>query len=275
MTQLVYNLRGNTKIMKHVRQVTKYVNPENWAVWTLPEIYNLLTEYFYEVYDMMEHSELGESPREAFERSISYSGNRSVRFIPYNENTMILTMPGINRNNSTVQVSANGVVKANYINYYSPELRPLANLRVPVRYDPWNMGVVYCYAHNHWVKCISTLSTFIGRSEMELKIASEEILKQKQLFAQKKNITARKLSDLLKRAEQTEKMLIQRRHDEETAPELTVVNSGYNINTGNTQQGYLYNSDNTIEDKPYYTEDLEEIMKSFVISDEDLEHKKE
>ena len=156
MTQLIHNLRANTKAMKRVRQVTKYVNPENWAVWTLPEIYNLLTEYFYEVYDTMEHSELGESPREAFERSMRYSGNRSARFIPYNEVFMIITMPGINRNNSTVQVSLNGGVKANYINYYSPELRPLANTRVPIRYDPWNMGIVYCYAHNRWVRCIST-----------------------------------------------------------------------------------------------------------------------
>ncbi len=275
MTQLVHNLRGNTKIMKHTRQVTKYVNPENWAVWTLPEIYNLLTEYFYEVYDTMEHSELGESPREAFERSMLYSGNRSARFIPYNEMFMIITMPGINRNNSTVQVGLNGVVKANYINYYSPELRPLADTRVPIRYDPWNMGIVYCYARNRWVKCISTLNIFMDRSEMELKIASEELLKQKQLFAQNRNITARKLANLLERAEQTEKMLVQRSHDEDTIPELKVINSGIDMKPSNTQQIYPFRMDRKTEDNPYYAEDLEEIMKSFIISDKDFEPKKE
>lgn len=275
MTQLVHNLRGNTKIMKHTRQVTKYVNPENWAVWNLPEIYNLLTEYFYEVYDTMEHSELGVSPREAFERSMRYSGNRSARFIPYNETFMIITMPGINRNYSTVQVSLNGVVKANYINYYSPELRSLVGTRVAVKYDPWNMGIVYCYVGNRWVKCNSTLNTFIGRSEMELKIASEELLKQKQLFAQNKNITARRLASLLERAEQTEKMLIQRSRDGDTEAELKVINGGYNINAGDSQQGYPYRTDSDIEGNPYYSDDLKEIMESFVISEEDLKPEKE
>lgn len=170
MTQLIHNLRGNTKVVKHVRQVTKYVNPDNWAVWTLPEIYNLLTEYFYEVYDTMEHSSLGESPRDAFERSIDYCGNRSARFIPYNETFMIISLPGINRNNSTVKVSITGVVKANYCNYYSPQLRSHADKRVPIKYDPWNMDIVYCYINNSWVKCFNTLSTFIGRTEMEIKL---------------------------------------------------------------------------------------------------------
>ncbi len=271
MTQLIHNLRGNTKIMKNVRQVTKYVNPENWAVWTLPEIYNLLTEYFYEVYDTMEHSELGASPREAFERSMRYSGNRPARFIPYNETFMIITLPGINRNNSTVQVSLNGVVKANYINYYSPELRSLVGTRVAIKYDPWNMGIVYCYVGNRWVKCISTLNTFIGRSEMELKIASEELLKQKQLYAQNKNITARKLANLLDCAEQTEKMLIQRSRDEDTATEFKVINGGYSINAGDSQQGYPCRTYSDIEDNPYYSEELKEIMESFVISEEDLD----
>lgn len=275
MTQLIHNLRGNTKIMKHARQVTKYVNPENWAVWTLPEIYNLLTEYFYEVFDTMEHSELGTSPREAFERSTRYSGNRSARFIPYNETFMIITLPGINRNNSTAMVSLGGVIKANHINYYSPELRSLVGTRIAVKYDPWNMGIVYCYTGNRWVKCISTLNTFIGRSEMELKIASEELLKQKQLYAQNKNITARKLASLLERAEQTEKMLIQRSRDQDTAPELKVINGGYNINAGESQHGYPYRTDSDIEGNPYYSEDLEEIMKSFIISEEDLKPEKE
>ena len=271
MTQLIHNLRANTKIMKNVRQVTKYVNPENWAVWTLPEIYNLLTDYFYEVYDTMEHSELGATPREAFERSIRYSGNRTARVIPYNEIFMIMTLPGINRNNSTVQVSLNGVVKANYINYYSPELRSLVNTRVPIRYDPCNMGIVYCYAHNRWVKCISSLNIFMNKTEMEIKIASEELLKQKQLFAQNKNITARKLADLLERAEQTEKMLIQRSRDEDTIPELLVINGGYDIKPADTQQVFSFRTDSKTEDNPYYTEDLLEIKQSFVISEEDLD----
>jgi len=65
-TQFVHNLRGNTQIMRNVRQVTKSVNPEGLATWSLTELYDRLCEYLYEIYDTVEHPALGRSPREAF-----------------------------------------------------------------------------------------------------------------------------------------------------------------------------------------------------------------
>ena len=70
-------------------------------------------------------------------------------------------------------------------------------------------------------------------------------------------------------------MLIQRGHDEDTVPELKVINGGYNVNAGDSQQDYLCSTDSDIENNPYYSEDLEEIMKSFVINEADLKPKKE
>ena len=59
-TQFVHNLRGNTQIMRNVRQVTKSVNPEGLATWSLTKIYDRLCEYLYEIYDTVEHPALGE-----------------------------------------------------------------------------------------------------------------------------------------------------------------------------------------------------------------------
>jgi putative transposase len=42
-TQFVFNLTGNTQIMKQVRQVTKAVQPREQAVWTLGDLYSYLT----------------------------------------------------------------------------------------------------------------------------------------------------------------------------------------------------------------------------------------
>jgi putative transposase len=43
-TQFVHNLRGNTQIMRAVRQVTKAVNPKASAVWTLAQLHESLCE---------------------------------------------------------------------------------------------------------------------------------------------------------------------------------------------------------------------------------------
>ena len=61
-TQFVYNLLGNTQIMRNVRQVTKSVNPKELAVWPLSPFVEQLCRYLYEIYDTNIHPALGESP---------------------------------------------------------------------------------------------------------------------------------------------------------------------------------------------------------------------
>ncbi len=45
-TELVHNLKGNSKLMKSVRLATKSVLPANRAVWTLPNIHSYLGGFF-------------------------------------------------------------------------------------------------------------------------------------------------------------------------------------------------------------------------------------
>jgi putative transposase len=58
-SQFVHNLRGNTQIMRQVRQVTASVNPKGEAVWTLADLHDRLAHYLYEVYDSLDHPALG------------------------------------------------------------------------------------------------------------------------------------------------------------------------------------------------------------------------
>jgi transposase InsO family protein len=229
MTQLIHNLQGNTKIMINVRKVTKSVNPKNHAVWTLPELYKLHSEYFYDFYDYQEHSSLGESPREAFERGMIMSGTRNFRFIPFDENFYILTLPAAKKNNGTAIVDPQRGVKNNYFYYYCPEFQKpnVAGSRVQVRYDPWDISVLYCFVQGQWVKCYSQYySTLKNKSENEMKIASQELLKQKQKYAAKAALTTKELADFIRSAEKTEEMLNQRLCDEEMVTQLYVINGG-------------------------------------------------
>jgi putative transposase len=65
-TQFIHNLRGNTQITRNVRQVTRSVNPKGLAAWTLGDLHARVAEYLYEVYDMIDHPALGQSPRGSF-----------------------------------------------------------------------------------------------------------------------------------------------------------------------------------------------------------------
>ena len=231
MSQLIHNLQGNTKIMKNCRQVTKSVNPKNHAVWTLPLIYELLKDYLYDFYDTHEHSSLGESPREAFERGILLSGKRPFRFIPYNQDFIIMTLPMIK--SSTATVDPQRGVKVNYTYYYCRALNTsaLTGAKVPVRYDPWNKGIVYCYVRGEWTMCYSEYyAVFKNRTEVEINIASQELLKQKQDNAKKASITAKRLAEFISQAEVTQELLNQRLCDSEMASQFHIIDGGVEEN---------------------------------------------
>jgi putative transposase len=44
-TRFIHNLAGNTQMMRHVRQVTKSVNPKTHANWTLERLYERMCEW--------------------------------------------------------------------------------------------------------------------------------------------------------------------------------------------------------------------------------------
>ncbi|MGK7898908.1 MAG: TnsA endonuclease N-terminal domain-containing protein, partial [Xenococcus sp. (in: cyanobacteria)] len=142
-TQFVYNLQGNTQITRNVRQVTKSVNPKNQAIWTLAFLYDYLCHWAYEIYDTIDHPALHQSPREAFAQGMLQSGNRSHRMIPYNKDFCMLTLPTTQKGTAKVQ-PAHGV-KIHYIYYWSNQFRDpeIENTLVPIRYDPFNVGIAY------------------------------------------------------------------------------------------------------------------------------------
>jgi putative transposase len=111
-------------------------------------------------------------------------------------------------------------VKINHIYYWSemfldPEVE---KTRVPVRYDPYDASRAYAYVGGQWVGCISEHSAaFEGRSEKEIKIATEELRQQLKQYSNRSDITARKLADFVTsvEAEELEALAVQRMRDAE------------------------------------------------------------
>jgi len=223
-TQFIYNLVGNTQIMRNVRQVTRAVDPKEHACWTLGRLYTRLCEWAYEVYDMLEHQALGQSPREAFAGGLAQGGRRAHRLIPYDEDFRLFTLPTTRKGTAKV-VPCQGV-QINYISYWSDVFLDAAveKTQVPVRYDPLDAGTAYAFVKRRWVRCISQhYARFAGRSEREVMLATAELRRQHQGRGRRLRITARRLADFLVSVEAEEVLLEQRLRDAETRDVLRIL----------------------------------------------------
>lgn len=223
-TQFIHNLQGNTKITKNVRQVTKSNNPRNLAIWDLKSLYIRLTEWAYEVYNNTEHSALGQSPNEAFVQGNLNSGERSHKFIRYDESFKIITLPETPKGKAKIDYTRG--VKVNTIYYWNNVFREpgIAGKSVPVRYNPLDMGSAYAYVKNKWVECTSDyLAAFKGRSKREIYIATEELKKRLKV----KSVSTSRLVEFMNSVDDDEAILKQRAIDREQWYILNKINGDF------------------------------------------------
>jgi len=225
-TQFFHNLLGNTQIMKLVRQVTKSVHPKNHAVWTLSKLWDYLCVYCFEIYDKIEHPALGQSPRAEFELQMQLHGQRSHRLICYDENLRLLTLPTTKKGDA--KVVPNLGIKINYIYYWAELFRhpEVENIRVDLRFDPFDIGKAYAYVQDKWIECYSDhYNVFSGRSEKFLKLATEELRQRKKLHAKNFSITASDIASFIQSAEAEEVLLFQQLADNQQKYILQQINN--------------------------------------------------
>ncbi|MBM7605938.1 transposase InsO family protein/23S rRNA pseudoU1915 N3-methylase RlmH [Metabacillus crassostreae] len=215
-TNFIHNLIGNTKIMKNVREVTKSVNPKNLAEWSLLKLSAALEEYFFGIYENLEHPALGEHPRGIFEKGLFYSGERKNFYIAYDDLFEILTLPSTRSGEAKIQKSG---IKVNYIYYWNDEFKSLHNLskKVKVRYDPFNIGICYAFVNKRWVKCISEYySKFKNLTQKELKFITSELKKSKQNHSKTFVINAKRIAEFITDLESNDKYYLLKAKSDET-----------------------------------------------------------
>jgi transposase InsO family protein len=231
-TQFIHNLLGNTQITRNVRQVTECVDPKRLAVWSLAELNTSLDEYLFEVYEQLDHPVLGQSPRDAFNRGMDMSGLRLQRMIRYDEDFLICTLPTTAK--GTAKIIPGRGVKIHHVYYWADELRDpeLECQAVPVRYDPYDIGMAYAFCRNRWVRCHSEFYLSLrGRSEKEVSLATREMRRRLQQHpVQRMSLNAKALATFLESVECQETLLLQRLRDHESAIGRTEVkrDDGFN-----------------------------------------------
>jgi transposase InsO family protein len=225
-TQFIYNLQGNTQSTRNLRQVTASVNPRDHAIWTLESLTLRLRQFAYEVYDTALHTTLGQSPREVFIQGLIRGGARGRRLIPYDEQFRMMSLPTTSKETATI--SPGKGVRLNYLYYWADAFRdPLVErTRVPVRYDPYDVGIAYAFVRKRWVRCISEhYRIFRGHSEQELLLAAAELHQRQRKMTSEGSITARRLANFLKSVEAEELLLTQRLRDAAVKQSLDLIES--------------------------------------------------
>jgi hypothetical protein len=216
-TTFFYNLIGNTQGLKTPRQTTKSNDPYEHALWTFPTLAPRLEEWAYEKYDILVHPALGtnQSPRDAFNEAMRSGPPRKHRYLQYNRTFILLTSPTTPK--GTARVLDAGLVNVNYIKYFSDQLLDAALLGqdLPVRYDPWDVGVAWVYAHRMWVECHSEhYAELQGKSERLIMIIVRRIRERNKLYPLARlTVNAATISQFLKELHADEEVLEQMQHD--------------------------------------------------------------
>lgn len=217
-TNLIHFLKGNTQLRKNVRQMTKAVDPDRFAIWTFSELCDLVEEYLFEVYDILKHRELLASPRATFERSIALAGHREIHVVPYNRDFVLATCPSPRKGTARVQVDG---VKINYLYYSAPGFQAYLGRDIEVRYDPGNLGVAYAFVGGEWIRLTCTRHARLvwGLTERQLQAFTAEWRKQRS-DVERERLKDSTLIQFLKKVYDQQTVLVARRQAAEERQRL-------------------------------------------------------
>lgn len=199
-TEYIHNLSGNTKATKVVRQTTGKFLPSRLAEWNLEALYYGIQHWAMDYYDQNVHQALGISPREAFERGMSISGERPHRIVTLTQDFLIQTCPVVGRTGTRKVDRQRGIKLHERFYYWCPEFSSpqVAGMQVPVRYDPWDASTVYVQINRRWVPAVcKTLAALGTMTESERAVLSEEYT-SRHPRSDKDELSVQRLSEFLR-----------------------------------------------------------------------------
>ena len=194
-TEFIHLLRGNTKIRRKSRQVSRSHDPSRLAAWNVETLDESLCDWAYNRYDSERHGTLKRSPRDVFESTVRLTGERRHRLLAFDYEFLILTMPSTRK--GTAKVQNGGRVKIDYDYYHCEALESLVGSRVEVRFDPLNIMYAFVRIQDKWVRCACKNYLHLARmTERHRKLYSDAERQRKRIFA--KGLRDRALERALK-----------------------------------------------------------------------------
>lgn len=116
-----------------------------------------------------------------------------MKFVRYDDAFILGTLPTTAKGHAKVTRSRGIKIKNFY--YWNNEMRAAYGLNVPVRYDPYNVAIVYAFIKGKWIRCISQHYALLnGRSEKEIAMITLEILNRRSNHNKKMVVNAQKVA---------------------------------------------------------------------------------
>jgi putative transposase len=197
-SQLINNLKGNSQILRHAREATKSMLPENFTEWTLPGLHAALEYYFEALYGKEPHSAHGDGPMEHLLQRMLETGERKNRLVRFDDTFLIETCPSP-YDGETREVCNRRGVKIHHIWYWDEALRKphLRGKSIQIRVDPWDVRFVFALVDGGWVRCRSKLAWLThDYTEVELRCAFEEMAKKHKI--QRKDLSPERIAEWMK-----------------------------------------------------------------------------
>lgn len=217
-SQFVKVLMGSTDLVeRHFRSISPEVDPTRHAVWTLDRFDKGLEAYLDEVYHQNHHSGLGMAPNAAWALGLRSHGSRAHRAIPYDQDFLINSCPGVRKGKA--KVSSAGI-KINYRWFNCPEFGAPGVLEsyVEARYDPFDGGIAYARVNGRWHACYSEFHpVFSQASERAVRMVTERLRLQDRQAGRQLPINAERIALFLSQREQDEAVAKQQLHDVEAS----------------------------------------------------------
>ncbi|MCP3722611.1 DDE-type integrase/transposase/recombinase [Paraburkholderia sp. CNPSo 3272] len=175
---LIYKLVGNTKAMKHVRTVTRQVDPARADHMSFAQLHGLLEDFFYVRYNRERvHPAHDHTPEDYMNKGFIQTGRRLRRLCPFNRRFMIQTCIPVSRG-GTRTVDPQRGIQIGPLHYWTDEFSRLRSRErnVPVLVDMWDVSVAWASIRGRWVRCESKLLMQYRRlTAIELRYAFYEV----------------------------------------------------------------------------------------------------
>jgi putative transposase len=165
----------------------------------------------------MEHPALFMSPREAYAQGMELAGARSHRVIAYSEAFLMQTRPTTRTGKAKIYRGRG--ITVNGLQYWHERMMAsaIAGQTVPVRFEPYDMGVAYAYIDGQWLECIADAYAQVhGRSEKEWNLILDEWREHQRQHAHKRvTLNGPLLAQFLHQVEQEETFSLQHEREYE------------------------------------------------------------
>jgi hypothetical protein len=213
-TTFLHTLIGNTQNTKNIRALVKSMNPKGHAAYTLEELHDMLSVFAFEYYDNRPHPTLNCSPAEKYAKGIEISGAREHKAIAFDEPFHLMTLPSTPKGTARIQIGMG--IKVHGFYYWAEEMRSrlLEGKSVRVKYDPQDASVAWAYLEDEWVRCRASATLNLeGRSEKEMRIATAEWRRSRQLLGYRQVNSQRAFAEFLKSTQAAKALRFQQAKD--------------------------------------------------------------